>query len=113
MGLRQPDPAPPDAPALGVIVGPTASGKSALAVEVAERVGGEIVSADSQQVYRGFDIGTAKPTPEELARVPHHLISAIDPLSEMNASRFSALAADAIQAIQQRGRLPIVVGGTG
>lgn len=96
-----------------VITGPTASGKSALALEVAERVGGELVSADSQQVYRYFDVGTAKPSSDDLSRVPHHLISVADPHEQFSAARFAAEADAAIRDIVSRGRVPIVVGGTG
>jgi len=74
------------------VVGPTASGKTDLAVRVAERIGGEVVSADSVQIYRGFDVGSGKPTPEERARAPHHLIDRLDPLDPMDAARFVALA---------------------
>jgi tRNA dimethylallyltransferase len=101
------------APRLTVIAGPTASGKSSLALRLAERVGGELVSADSQQVYRHFDIGTAKPTTDELARVPHHLISVVDPLQPFSAARYQALADAAIADIAARGKRVIVVGGTG
>jgi tRNA dimethylallyltransferase len=101
------------APQLTVIAGPTASGKSALAVELAERTGAEIVSADSQAVYRHFDIGTAKPDAAALARVPHHLISVVDPLEQFTAARFQALADAAIRDIAGRGRRVLVVGGTG
>ena len=100
-------------PFLTVIAGPTASGKTALALELARRLGGEIVSADSQQVYRHFDIGTAKPTADDLAGVPHHLISAVDPHEAFSAARFQQLADEAIAAIASRGRRPLVVGGTG
>lgn len=100
-------------PHLTVIAGPTASGKSALAIEVARRIGAEIVSADSQQVYRYFDIGTAKPTPEERAQVPHHLIDVIDPLDAFSAARFQVLADEAIAGIASRGKRVVVVGGTG
>ncbi|HEY8210891.1 MAG TPA: tRNA (adenosine(37)-N6)-dimethylallyltransferase MiaA [Myxococcaceae bacterium] len=103
--------APPDA--LLVIAGPTASGKSRLALEVAEREGGEIVSADSQQIYRHFDVGTAKPTADELRRVPHHLISSVEPGEQVNAGRFRDLADAAIAQVRARGRRPIVAGGTG
>jgi tRNA dimethylallyltransferase len=99
--------------ALTVIAGPTASGKTALAIRLAQRTGAEIVSADSQQVYRHFDIGTAKPSSEELAAVPHHLISVVDPLEAFSAARFQALADAAIRDIQARGRRVLVVGGTG
>ena len=98
---------------LTVIAGPTASGKSALALALAERTGGEIVSADSQQVYRHFDIGTAKPTAQELARVPHHLISIVEPGEAFSAGRYQELADAAIAQIAHRGRRAIVVGGTG
>jgi tRNA dimethylallyltransferase len=101
------------APALRVICGPTASGKTALAVELATRLGGEIVSADSQQVYRHFDLGTAKPTPAQLAAVPHHLLSCVEPGEPFSAARFLALAEGAIAGIQARGRPVVVVGGTG
>jgi len=96
-----------------VIVGPTASGKTALACEAAERLGGEIVSADSQQCYRGLDAGTAKPTAEERARVPHHLLDVADPEEQLDAARFVQLADAAIGDIARRGRRAIVAGGTG
>jgi tRNA dimethylallyltransferase len=98
---------------LTVICGPTASGKSALAIALAERTGAEIVSADSQQVYRHFDLGTAKPTPEELRRVPHHLISVVEPTEAFSAGRYQALADAAITGIAERDHPAIVVGGTG
>ncbi len=96
-----------------VIAGPTASGKTPLALTEAKRLGAEIVNADSQQVYRFFDIGTAKPRPEELAAVPHHVISCIDPLSEFSAAQYQRLADAAIADITGRGRQVVVVGGTG
>lgn len=96
-----------------VIAGPTASGKSALAVDVAERIGAEIVSADSQQVYRYFDIGTAKPSAAELARVPHHLVSCVEPDEAFSAARYASLADAAIADVRARGRRVVVVGGTG
>lgn len=102
-----------DGPRLTVVAGPTASGKSALALALAEATGAELVSADSQQVYRAFDLGTAKPSPEELARVPHHLISVVDPTEPFDAARFQALADAAIADITSRGKPVIVVGGTG
>jgi tRNA dimethylallyltransferase len=101
------------APALTVIAGPTAAGKSALAVEVAQREGAEIVSADSQAVYRLFDLGTAKPDADTMACVPHHLVSVVDPLEQFTAARFQALADAAIGDISARGRRILVVGGTG
>ena len=101
------------APELIVIAGPTASGKSALAVRLARRIDAEIVSADSQQVYRHFDIGTAKPSPEELAAVPHHLLSVVEPDEPFSAARYQALADQAIAGIAARGRQVVVAGGTG
>jgi len=95
-----------------VLVGPTASGKSALALRAAERLGGEIVSADSVQVYRRFDVGSGKPTAEERQRVPHHLIDIAEPSEPMDAARWAALAEDVIDGIRARGRVPIVCGGT-
>lgn len=95
-----------------VITGPTASGKSALALALAEELAGEIVSADSMQVYRGLDIGTAKPTPEEQARVPHHGIDVAEPWEPYHAGRFRADADRAIREIRGRGRVPLVCGGT-
>jgi len=98
---------------LVVIVGPTAVGKSALALELVPLFGAEIVSADSRQVYRYMDIGTAKPSPEERARVPHHLIDVVNPDEDFNVSHFQRLAYQAIDDIHRRGRLPFLVGGTG
>jgi len=95
------------------IVGPTATGKSALALALAVRLGGEIVNADALQVYRGFDVGTAKPRPEERARVPHHLIDILEPHERYSAGEFARRAREAIAEIQGRGRAPIVVGGSG
>jgi tRNA dimethylallyltransferase len=99
-------------PELLVVVGPTASGKSDFALAVADKLGGEIVSADSVQVYRRFDIGTGKPSAEERARVPHHLIDVVDPLEPMDAARWASLAERAISAITERDKRPIVCGGT-
>jgi tRNA dimethylallyltransferase len=96
-----------------VVAGPTASGKTALAVALARRLGGEIVNADSQQVYRGLDVGTAKPTASERAAAPHHLIDVAEPGEGMDAARFVALADAAIADVAARGRVPIVAGGTG
>jgi len=96
-----------------VLAGPTGSGKTALAIELARRVGGEIVGADSQQLYRHLDAGTAKPTPAERAAVPHHLVDVAEPGEGMDAARFVALADAAIAGIEARGKLPLVVGGTG
>ncbi len=95
------------------ILGPTATGKSELAVALAERLGGEIVSADAFAVYRGFDVGTAKPGPELRARVPHHLVDARDPTEPWSAGEFAAEARRLCGEILSRGRLPILAGGTG
>jgi len=94
------------------LLGPTASGKSRLALELAARHPLEVVSVDSGQVYRGMDIGTAKPTREERARVPHHLIDLVDPTESYSAGRFRADAMAAIEDILGRGRVPLLVGGT-
>ena len=96
-----------------IICGPTATGKTALALEIAERFSGEIISADSRQVYRGLDIGSAKATREELARIPHHLIDVADPTDVFSVADFKEQATAAITAIRNRGNLPIICGGTG
>ncbi len=101
------------APTVLVLAGPTASGKTGAAVELALRLGGELVGADSVQVYRGFDIGSAKPTAAELRGVPHHLIDAADADAPLDAMAYAHLADAAIADIHARGRLAIVVGGTG
>jgi len=95
-----------------LLMGPTATGKSALALALADELGGEIVSMDSAQVYRGMDIGTAKPDAATRARVPHHLLDLVDPTEAYSAARFAIDARAAIEAIRARGRVPIVVGGT-
>lgn len=95
------------------LMGPTASGKSALALEWARRFGGEIVSVDSALVYRGLDVGAAKPTAAERARVPHHMLDLRDPWQPYSAAEFAVDARTAIDAIVSRGRLPILAGGTG
>ena len=100
-------------PRLVVVTGPTASGKTELALALARRLDGEIVNADSQQVYRGLDAGTAKPTPEQRAAVPHHLLDVVEPGDRMDAARFQALADAAIADVAARGRVPVVAGGTG
>ena len=98
---------------LVVIVGPTAVGKTALSLHLAEALGGEVVSADSRLFYRGMDIGTAKPTPEERARVPHHLIDIAAPDETVGLAEFQDQAYTAIAEVQARGKLPLLVGGTG
>jgi len=105
--------APLVAKPLIVVAGPTASGKTALALTLAEQFAGEIVSCDSVAVYRGMEIGTAKPTLYERARVPHHLIDIASPDEPCTAGAYSRLAREAIHGISERGRLPIVAGGTG
>ncbi len=96
-----------------VIVGPTAVGKTVLSLRLAHALGGEIISADSRQVYRGMDIGTAKATPQERALVPHHLIDIVDPDETLTLAQFQRLAYAAIDDILGRGRLPFLVGGSG
>ena len=100
-------------PKILVITGPTASGKTALAVELALRRGGEVVSADSMQVYRRMDIGTAKPTREEMRGVPHHMLDVADPEENFSVARYVEMAGACVDDILSRGRLPIVAGGTG
>lgn len=96
-----------------LILGPTGSGKTTLSLALGERFNGEIVSCDSVAVYRGMDLGTAKPTPEERARVPHHLIDVADPDEPFTAGEYSRRARAALREIAARGKLPIVTGGTG
>ncbi len=100
-------------PKIIVICGATGIGKTSVGIELAEKLGGEIVSADSMQIYRDMDIGTAKPTPAELERIDHHLIDIVEPDEDYDAVRFSKQARDRIAEIGSRGRLPLVVGGTG
>ena len=99
-------------PPLWVVAGPTASGKSALAVDLAEATGGEILSMDSMTVYRRMDVGTAKPTAQERRRVPHHLVDLVEPDQDFDTARWCAAAATAVDEIRGRGRQPIFVGGT-
>jgi len=98
---------------IAAIVGPTASGKTSLSVSVAKALGGEIVCCDSMQIYRDMNIGTAAPTPEETAGVPHHLFGFLDPKTAFSCSDYAAAADAAIADIASRGKLPILVGGTG
>ena len=100
-------------PRLLAIVGPTATGKSALGIAIAQRFAGEIVSCDSTAVYRGFDIGTDKVPPSEQRGIPHHMVDVVDPTEEYSAARYAREAAAVIRDITSRGKLPIVVGGTG
>jgi tRNA dimethylallyltransferase len=101
------------APLAVLLLGPTGSGKTALSLDLGDRFGGEIVSCDSVAVYRGMDLGTAKPAKEERARLPHHLIDVADPDQPFTAGEYSRLARAALREIASRGRLPIVTGGTG
>lgn len=95
------------------IAGPTASGKTGLAVALAQALNGEVVSCDSMQIYRGMDVGTAKPTPEEMQGVPHHLLDVADPGEDFSVGRYVRLATEAITDIHSRGKTAIVAGGTG
>ena len=101
------------APKILVVVGPTASGKTKLSVELALRHNGEVVSADSMQIYRTMDIGTAKPTPEEMRGVPHHMLDVVWPEEDFSVSRYVEMAGACIDDILSRGKLPILAGGTG
>ncbi|MEO6572536.1 MAG: isopentenyl transferase family protein, partial [Polyangiaceae bacterium] len=98
--------------ALIAIAGPTASGKSDLAMELCARLDGEIISADSVQIYRGFDLGSGKPTTDEQARVRHHLIDVLDPMATVDAAQFAAMSDVAIADVRGRKKRPIVCGGT-
>ena len=100
-------------PCLLAIVGPTASGKSTLAVSLAQRIDGEVVSCDSTAVYRGFDIGTDKPSLAERRGVPHHLIDVVDPTERYSAARYAREAADVVRRVTAAGRIPVLAGGTG
>ena len=100
-------------PLLVAIVGPTGSGKTALSLAVAERFGGEIVNCDSVAIYQQFEIGTAKPSLDERARAPHHLIDILDPEQQMTAGEYARIGREVLEEIKRRGRMPIVVGGTG
>lgn len=96
-----------------VVVGPTASGKTAVGIELAKEYNGEVVSADSMQIYKGMDIATAKPDEEEMQGIPHHLISELEPTSSFSVAEYVKLAQQKIEDIAARGKLPILVGGTG
>ena len=96
-----------------VLTGPTAVGKTALSIRLARAVGGEIISADSMQVYRHMNIGSAKITPEEMEGIPHHLIDVLEPDEDFNVVTFQTLAKEALRGIYERGHIPILAGGTG
>ena len=98
---------------LVILTGPTAVGKTALSIKLASEIGGEIISADSMQVYRQMDIGSAKIKPEEMGGIPHHLIDILEPEEEFNVCLFERLALEAMEQIYERGHIPVVVGGTG
>lgn len=98
---------------LVILTGPTAVGKTALSIKLASKIGGEIISADSMQVYRQMDIGSAKIKPEEMGGIPHHLIDILEPEEEFNVCLFEKLALEAMEQIYERGHIPVVVGGTG
>jgi tRNA dimethylallyltransferase len=102
----------PGGPPLVVVAGPTAVGKTAAGIALARRFGGEVVNADSRNLYRGMDVGTAKPTPQERAGVPHHLIDVLDPTDEMSLAHYQELATATIAEVHRRGRIPFLVGGT-
>ena len=103
----------PEKPVIPVILGPTAIGKTAIGIKVCEKLNGEIISADSRQIYRQMNIGTAKPTQDELSRRRHHLIDFLDPKEVFSAGDFVRAAVNAIQDITARGKLPVIVGGAG
>ena len=96
-----------------VLTGPTAVGKTKLSIALAKRVGGEIISADSMQVYRSMDIGSAKIRPEEMEGVPHYLVDVLDPSEEFHIVKFQKMAKEAMEQIYAKGHIPILVGGTG
>ena len=100
-------------PPLVVILGPTAAGKTGLAIQLAQALNGEIIGADSRQIYRYMDIGTAKPTPEQQQQATHHLIDVVDPDQNLGLAQYQRLAYAAIDAVHLRQRLPLLVGGTG
>ena len=100
-------------PKIVCVVGPTACGKTTLGVRIAQRCNGEVVSADSMQIYRGMTIGTAAPTAEEMEGVPHHMVAVADPSEQWSAARYAETAIPIVDDILRRGRLPVLVGGTG
>ncbi len=104
---------PANKPKVIIICGPTGVGKTAVGIQLAEKLDGEIISADSMQIYRYMDIGTAKPTADEQSRIPHHMIDIVDPDENFDAVRFAEMARDKVMQLHQRGVMPLVVGGTG
>ena len=100
-------------PRVVVVVGPTASGKTSLAIELAKRLNGEIISADSMQIYKDMSIGTAKPTIEEMQGIPHYLLDFVEPNEDFNVAKYKEMAEEKIEEILSKGKLPIIVGGTG
>ena len=100
-------------PAVVAVVGPTATGKTALGVALAQQFSGEVISADSMQIYKGLDVGTAKVTPQETCGIPHHGVDILTPDKTFSVADFTALAGEYIQDITARGHLPLLVGGTG
>ncbi len=104
---------PANKPKVIVICGPTGVGKTAVGIQLAEKLDGEIISADSMQIYRYMDIGTAKPTADEQSRIPHHMIDIVDPDENFDAVRFAEMARDKVMQLHQRSVMPLVVGGTG
>jgi len=100
-------------PKIAAVVGPTASGKTALSIALAKQFDGEIISCDSMQIYRGMDIGTAKPTPDEMCGIPHHMIDILEPSESFSAAEYAPRAKSAVADILSRGKLPIFCGGTG
>ena len=100
-------------PPVIAVVGATASGKTALGIEIAQHYNGEVISADSMQLYKGLDIATAKPTPEEMQGIPHHLISVLEPAHACSVAQYTDMAREKIAQVQSRGKLPVIVGGTG
>ena len=104
---------PNEKPKVIVICGPTGIGKTTVGIRLAEKLGGEIISADSMQIYRYMDIGTAKPTADEQSRVIHHMIDIVDPDEDFDAVRFAEMAREKVMQLHQKGVMPVVVGGTG
>ena len=98
---------------LVILAGPTAVGKTALSIKLAKKINGAVISADSMQVYKHMDIGSAKVMPEEMKGIPHYLIDVLEPSEEFNIVRFQQMAEDALQKIYAKGQIPIVAGGTG